>query len=491
MGKDKGAKAAAPVKEKKSSKVDAVKSGRVTKATEKPKAVAEKTAKKTAKEVEKKKSSKKSKKEPTPEPSSSEESSESEEEEESSDSESSESEAEKPAAKKEASSDSDSSDSSDSESEEEKPAPKSKKEDKKAAAKKEESSSDSDSSSDSESEAEAAKDTEMKDADSSDSDSSDSDSEEAAKKDSSDSSDSDSSSDEEEEKKEEAPSKKRKAEEAAEPAQKKIKVVVNGEEKEATANLFVGNLSWNIDEEWLTREFEEFGELAGVRIITDRDSGRSKGFGYVEFTTAENGAKALEARNGYELDGRGLRVDFSAPRDANAQTPQQKQNDRAAKFGDVKNPPAQTLFVGNISFEADESTLTEYFQEHGTINSIRLPTDRETGAPKGFGYVEMGSIEEAQAAFEALQGADVAGRPIRLDYAAPRDNANGGGGRGGFGGDRGGRGGRGGGRGGFGDRGGRGGGRGGRGGAPRGGGRGGSFNRGGFGDFSGKKMSFD
>ena len=491
MGKDKGAKAAAPVKEKKSSKTDAVKSGRVTKATEKPKAVAEKTAKKTAEKV--KKSSKKSKKEPTPEPSSSEESSESEDEEESSSSDSSESEAEKPAAKKEASSDSDS--SSDSESEDEKPAPKAAKKEVKKAAKKEESSDSSSDSDSSESEAEA-KDTEMKDADSSDSDSSDSDSDEkpAAKKDSSDSdSDSDSSSDDEEEEKkeEEVPSKKRKAEEAAEPAQKKIKVVVNGEEKEATANLFVGNLSWNIDEEWLTREFEEFGELQGVRIITDRDSGRSKGFGYVEFTNAENGAKALEARNGYELDGRGLRVDFSAPRDANAQTPQQRQNDRAAKFGDVKNPPAQTLFVGNISFEADESTLTEYFQEHGSINSIRLPTDRETGAPKGFGYVEMGSIEEAQAAFEALQGADVAGRPIRLDYAAPRDNNNAGGGRGGFGGDRGGRGGRGGGRGGFGDRGGRGGGRGGRGGAPRGGGRGGSFNRGGFGDFSGKKVSFD
>lgn len=486
MGKDKGTKAA-PVKEKKSSKVDAVKSGRVTKAAEKPKAVAEKTAKDVAK-----KSSKKSKKAKSPTPSSSSSESSESEEEESSDS--SESEEEKPAAKtngkKEASSDSSDSDSS-SESEAEKPAPKSKKEDKKAA--KKEESSDSDSSSESEDEKPAAKDTEMKDADSSDSDSSESEDEEKAKKDSSDSDSSDSDSDSEEvEKKEEAPSKKRKAEEAPEPAQKKIKVYVNGEEKEATANLFVGNLSWNIDEEWLTREFEEFGELQGVRIITDRDSGRSKGFGYVEFTTAENGAKALEARNGYELDGRGLRVDFSAPRDNNAQTPQQKQNDRAAKFGDVKNPPAPTLFVGNISFEADESTLTEYFQEHGSINSIRLPTDRETGAPKGFGYVEMGSVEEAQAAFEALQGADVAGRPIRLDYAAPRDPSSGGG-RGGFGGgDRGGRGGRGGGRGGFGDRGGRGGGRG-RGGdrGGRGGGRGGSFNRGGFGDFSGKKVSFD
>lgn len=498
MGKDKGAKAAAPVKEKKSSKVDAVKSGRVTKASEKPKAVSKETAKKTAKKV-----SKKGKKE---ESSSESSSSESESESEDESSSSSESEEEKPAAKKaakgkkEESSDSSDSDSS-SESEEEKPAPKSK--DNKKEAKKEESSDDSSSdSSDDEAEA-GAKDTEMKDAESSDDSSdsdSDSDSDEKTEKkeskkqsssdDSSDSSDSDSSdSDEEEEKKEEeAPSKKRKAEEAAAPAQKKIKAVVNGEEKEATANLFVGNLSWNIDEEWLTREFEEFGELQGVRIITDRDSGRSKGFGYVEFTTVENGAKALEGRNGYELDGRPLRVDFSTPRDNNAQTPQQRQNDRANKFGDVKNPPAKTLFVGNISFDADESTLTEYFQEHGSINSIRLPTDRETGAPKGFGYVEMSSIEEAQAAYEALNGVEVAGRPVRLDFAQERSND--GGSRGGFGGDRGGRGGRGGGRGGFGDRGGRGGrggGRGGRG-APRGGG---SFNRGGFGDFSGKKVSFD
>ena len=128
---------------------------------------------------------------------------------------------------------------------------------------------------------------------------------------------------------------------------------------------------------------------------------------------------------------------------------------------------------------------------------IRLPTDRETGAPKGFGYVEMESIEEATAAFEALQGADMAGRALRLDYAGarPENNDSPRGGRGGFGG-------RGGGRGGFGDRGGRGGGRGrggfgdrgGRGGRGGRGDRGGSSsrgtNRGGFGDFSGKKTTF-
>lgn len=131
--------------------------------------------------------------------------------------------------------------------------------------------------------------------------------------------------------------------------------------------------------------------------------------------------------------------------------------------------------------------IREAFSEYGSLSGVRLPTDPDSGRPKGFGYVQFSSVDEARSAFEGLQGGDMDGRAMRLDYSQPRQNS---------GGDRGGRGGGGfrGGRGG-GDRGGRGGGfrgrggdRGGRGG--RGGSRGG-FNRGGFGDFSGKKMTFD
>lgn len=270
-------------------------------------------------------------------------------------------------------------------------------------------------------------------------------------------------------------------------------MVVEGEEKEVTGNLFCGNLSWNVDEDWLTREFEEFGELSGVRIITDRESGRSKGFGYVEFTSADSAAAALEAKQGAQIDGREIRLDFSTGKQnqkaGQGQTPQQRSNDRAKRYGDVPNEPSATLFVGNISFDASQDMVYETFQDYGTVVGVRLPTDRDTGNPKGFGYVEMGSIDEAKAAFEGLSGADIAGRTIRLDYSTPKPPTEGG--RGGFGGGRGrggfdggrGRGGRGG-RGGFdGGRGrGRGGGR---------GGRGGSFNRGGFGDFSGSKKTFD
>ncbi|KAG9945497.1 RNA-binding domain-containing protein, partial [Aureobasidium melanogenum] len=477
MAKDKSTKkAAAP-------KVEAtkVKSGRVTKAEDpkKSKDVAKKV-------VEAAKKSKKSKKEPTPEPSS-----DSDEEMDSDSSSSSDSESESEAeakpvskkAKKEESSDSSDSDSSDSE-------------DEKPAAKAESSDSDSDSSdSESEDEKPAAKKADSSDSDSSDSSDSESEDEKPAAKDSSDSdSDSDSSdSDSEEEvKKAEEPSKKRKAEEAPDASSKKVKVTAEGQFGEPSKVLFVGGLSWNVDEDWLSKEFEEFSPVS-VRVITHADSGRSKGFSYVEFADVDAATQALNAKHGTDLDGRTLKCDFSTPRDnSNRSYDKSQVGARANAFGDKQqSTPSTTLFVGNVSFNTTTDSLTGYFSEYGSINSIRLPTDRETGAPKGFGYVEFGSVEEAKAALEGLNGADVDGRNIRLDFAAPRDNNGGGGGFGGRGGGRGG-------RGGFNDRGGRGGGRGGRGGfgdrggrGGRGGGRGGSTNRGGFGDFQGNRVSFD
>ena len=191
------------------------------------------------------------------------------------------------------------------------------------------------------------------------------------------------------------------------------------------------------------------------------------------------------------VDNRGLNVDFAVPRSNDTNGFQDRAQSRAKSFGDQTSPPSATLFIGNISFEATEDILSDEFGKHGTVTGVRLPTDMETGQPKGFGYVEFGSVEEATEAFNNMKGAAICGRPIRVDYSTPRSNTGDSprGGRGGRGGGRGfDRGGRGGGRGrgGFGDRGGRGGG--GRGGSR--GGRGGTTNRGGFGDFQGKKMTF-
>jgi RNA recognition motif-containing protein len=78
-------------------------------------------------------------------------------------------------------------------------------------------------------------------------------------------------------------------------------------------NIYVGNLPWSITEESLKSLFTEYGSVDAARIITDRDSGRSKGFGFVEMNNDSEAQEAIEALNGKEVDGRALRVNEARP----------------------------------------------------------------------------------------------------------------------------------------------------------------------------------
>jgi len=132
------------------------------------------------------------------------------------------------------------------------------------------------------------------------------------------------------------------------------------------------------------------------------------------------------------------------------------------------------LYVGNLSYQVDSSELEQLFSPHGQVVSAQIINDRDTGRSKGFGFVEMSSDQEAQAAITALNGQQHNGRALTVNEARPREERAGGGGGGGSGGGGGrGYGGGGGGRGGFG-----GGGGGGRGGFGGGGGRGDRGDRG-------------
>jgi RNA recognition motif-containing protein len=126
------------------------------------------------------------------------------------------------------------------------------------------------------------------------------------------------------------------------------------------------------------------------------------------------------------------------------------------------------LYCGNLSYNVDSSALEQLFSAHGTVQSAEVIQDRDTGRSKGFGFVEMGSEDEAQAAIAALNGQEHDGRALTVNEAKPREDRPRGGGGGGGGGSRGGYGG--GGSGGGGGRGGYGGGGGGG-----GGGRGGRY----------------
>ncbi len=103
------------------------------------------------------------------------------------------------------------------------------------------------------------------------------------------------------------------------------------------------------------------------------------------------------------------------------------------------------LYVGNLSYDSTEDSIRAAFSEGGrNVTDVVIMTDRETGRPRGFGFVEMGSDAEAQAAIESMDGASLDGRNIRVNEARERTGGGGGGGggggRGGYGGGGGGRG---------------------------------------------------
>jgi RNA recognition motif-containing protein len=96
------------------------------------------------------------------------------------------------------------------------------------------------------------------------------------------------------------------------------------------------------------------------------------------------------------------------------------------------------IYVGNLPFTADEAAVRALFEQHGTVESVSLINDRETGRPRGFGFVEMPSADAARA-IQNLNGKDMGGRPLKVNEAQDKPKGGGrGGGGGGYGGGRGG-----------------------------------------------------
>ncbi|HOE65994.1 MAG TPA: RNA-binding protein [Candidatus Hydrogenedentes bacterium] len=92
------------------------------------------------------------------------------------------------------------------------------------------------------------------------------------------------------------------------------------------------------------------------------------------------------------------------------------------------------IYVGNLSYSTTEDDLRNAFEAYGQVNAARVMMDRETGKPRGFGFVEMADANEAQAAIAALNGQDLQGRTLKVNEARPQEDRRGGGGGGGRGG---------------------------------------------------------
>jgi len=248
------------------------------------------------------------------------------------------------------------------------------------------------------------------------------------------------------------------------------------------ATLFVKNLPYSASEDDLRELFDGCTE---VRL--PRSDGRSKGFAFVQFSTPEEVKEVMEEKQGVELQGRSLFLDVVGQK-GNRQSFGGGAGGNRRDVSQSKGEAGKTkvLFVKNLPYSISGEGLQDHFE---SCKSARVATFPDTGKPRGFGFVEFDSADECKAAYDSMQGYEIDGRRVTLDFAS--ELGGDGGGRD-FRSPRGGRGGRGGGGGrGFGGR-GRGGdrGRGGRGFGGRGGGfRGGRG--GGFGAPQGKRKTFD
>jgi RNA recognition motif-containing protein len=90
----------------------------------------------------------------------------------------------------------------------------------------------------------------------------------------------------------------------------------------------------------------------------------------------------------------------------------------------------KNIFVGNLSFDATESTVRSMFEQYGTVDRVNIVTDRDTGRARGFGFVEMTNDAEGQNAIAGINGRDMDGRTLNVNEARPKENRGGGGGGG-------------------------------------------------------------
>src|SRR5712692_11941213 len=94
---------------------------------------------------------------------------------------------------------------------------------------------------------------------------------------------------------------------------------------------------------------------------------------------------------------------------------------RSAGMHPCSGEPCVNIFVGNLAFTTTEQDLRQLFEPYGTVETVRMMTDRETGRSRGFGFVEMPDSRAAQSAIDALNGTHVAGRALTVNEARPRE----------------------------------------------------------------------
>lgn len=132
-------------------------------------------------------------------------------------------------------------------------------------------------------------------------------------------------------------------------------------------------------------------------------------FGYVSYKTSESMRKAIELFDAKYFEGRYLIVQESRNQDRKVVTPARGSS----------TTPSHTLFIGNMPFDMSDRDLNDLFARVKNVTDVRVAIDRRTGQPRGFAHADFVDVESAMKGMEDLQGLEVLGRSLRVDYSFP------------------------------------------------------------------------
>jgi len=178
---------------------------------------------------------------------------------------------------------------------------------------------------------------------------------------------------------------------------------VEGEDMTTETNLIVNYIPPSLNEDQLRHLFMGYGNVESVKIVKDKMTQRSLGYGFVKFSSDAEANAAIEGLNGRQIENKILKVAISKP---------------------PTDEKLQNLYIAGLEPHLTKEDLSTIFQSYGRVLEAKILVDKSTGTARGIGFVKFETAEEAEAAIKALNGVTLAGtsKPLTVRVAEKKDN---------------------------------------------------------------------
>jgi len=184
--------------------------------------------------------------------------------------------------------------------------------------------------------------------------------------------------------------------------------------EEEDFKIYIGNLSYDFEQDQIEALFAPFGTIKESFVPTDKWSGKPRGFAFITMAGRTVGEAAVEGLHNTQVGGRTIKVNEQLSKEELASRPK-RENKRVKEEG-------TKIYIGNLPFDTERDELNSMFSQYGAVTDCFLPTDRETGRPRGFAFIQM-SEDDAKSAIDALDGSDFGGRRIVVNISLPKGQA--------------------------------------------------------------------